>query len=303
MNRKILNCCLQYIERNLKEPLSLVAIAEHAGYSAYHFSRLFQEEMRCTVMEYVRKRRLYKAAEEILNGKKIIDAACEYGWESPNSFARAFKQEYGFAPSLLKAIKLGLVLEKGEGETKMITCKNISETVTKEQLIEILTETMNEKEIDYSYKELEKMFMLSCRSYDGMKRYSGVEYITHPLHVAILLADLEAEEKLIYGGMFCDVLKKTAGKVQYLEKELPKDVWDLVRRVNDCESICDKTDSDVLLIKLAERLHNMRTIEFLAQNQIERRARETLNLFMPMARKLGNQKIVSELNDLVMKFM
>lgn len=185
----------------------------------------------------------------------------------------------------------------------MITCKNISETVTKEQLIEILTETMNEKEIDYSYKELEKMFMLSCRSYDGMKRYSGVEYITHPLHVAILLADLEAEEKLIYGGMFCDVLKKTAGKVQYLEKELPKDVWDLVRRVNDCESICDKTDSDVLLIKLAERLHNMRTIEFLAQNQIERRARETLNLFMPMARKLGNQKIVSELNDLVMKFM
>ena len=44
----------------------------------------------------------------------------------------------------------------------------------------------------------------------------AIEYITHPLHVAILLADLEAEEKLIYGGMFCDVLKKTAGKVQYL---------------------------------------------------------------------------------------
>ncbi len=301
MDCMMINRCLQYIEENLKEPLSLTIIAEHEGYSAYHFSRLFHEKMQCTVMEYVRKRRLYRAAEEVFMGKKIIDVAYEYGWESPNSFARAFRKEYGFAPSLLKVINFALTIERERCEMDRMKCKYIGEGMTKEALIEVLIRTLNEKKIDYNTEELEKMFKLSCQAYDGIRRYSGEEYVTHPLHVAILLADLEAEATLIYGGMFCDVLKKTTDKDFVLEKELPKAIWTLVKKVNYCEDIASELDCDVLLIKLAERLHNMRTIAFLPQSQISERALETLEVFMPLARKLGNQKIVDELNDLVIK--
>lgn len=99
MEDAIMKKSIQFIEAHLTERLSLSLITCHVGYSEYHFSRVFREKMQCSVMEYVRKRRLFKAAENIMEGQKIVDVAYEYGWQSHNSFTRAFGAEYGFPPS------------------------------------------------------------------------------------------------------------------------------------------------------------------------------------------------------------
>ena len=106
MEDAVLKNSIQFIESHLTERLSLSLIATHVGYSEYHFSRMFREKMQCSVMEYVRKRRLFKASENIMEGQKIVDVAYEYGWQSHNSFTRAFGAEYGFPPSLLRAMYL-----------------------------------------------------------------------------------------------------------------------------------------------------------------------------------------------------
>lgn len=258
---------------------------------------MFHEQMGCSVMEYVRKRRIYRASEDIIDGKKIVDAAYEYGWQSHNSFTRAFKAEYGFPPSFLRAMYM--TLASGGIKMGQITFKKLSEDLTKENLLEKLKETLSENAAAYNEKELLNMYDLCCQVYDGMKRYSGSEYVTHPLHVAILLADMGAEENVVYAGMFCDALKKT----KETSLPVPEEVWTLINLVNKCEDVGEIKDERAVLIKLAERLHNMRTVEFMNEDKARIKARETFDIFLPMARKLKNEKLVSELNDLSVKYI
>ena len=83
MDRKIvITESLNYIENNIKNKITIVEIAGNAGYTKFYFSRLFKQEMKVSVMEYVRERKLIYATREILNGNKILDVAIEYGWES-----------------------------------------------------------------------------------------------------------------------------------------------------------------------------------------------------------------------------
>ncbi len=95
---KIITDICDYIEDNLKEPLSLDLISAKAGFSPYYFSRLFTLYEGMTVMEYVRRRRLTRAADDISMGKRIIDVSLEYGFESNNGFTKAFKKVYGYPP-------------------------------------------------------------------------------------------------------------------------------------------------------------------------------------------------------------
>lgn len=92
-----------YIEAHLKEELSVKCISAWAGYSPWYFSRCFKETMGIPLMEYVKQRRLFAAAEEIRRGKRIIDAALEYGWETHGGFTKAFSGQFGYSPVLLKA--------------------------------------------------------------------------------------------------------------------------------------------------------------------------------------------------------
>lgn len=101
-----LNAVLQYIDENLCETISLNELANIAGYSEYYFTRLFKANMNVTVMEYACRRRLIKALEDILAGKKIIDTAMKYGWQSHSGFTKTFNREFGFSPSLLRAMTI-----------------------------------------------------------------------------------------------------------------------------------------------------------------------------------------------------
>lgn len=303
MEDSILKNCIQYIETHLSEKLSLSLIADYAGYSEYHFSRMFHEKMQCSVMDYVRKRRLYKAAEDIMEGKKIVDVAYEYDWQSHNSFTRAFKSEYGFPPSLLRAMHL--VLTEGGRNMGRITLKNYSDATTKEELWENLKHMFLENEIAYDEKKCNRVYDLCCAVYDGMKRYSGSEYVTHLLQVAVLLADMGVEETVVYAGMFCDVFRKVKEeeKIAILAQNLPEEVWKLVKAVNECEDVEKEENKEIVLIKLAERLHNMRTVEYVDESQMKKRVQETFEIFLPVARKLGNEKMIAELNDLTVKYI
>ncbi len=96
---KAIEQAVEYIEDNIKINLTPELIASRCGYSVFHFCRVFAIEKDITLMEYVKKRKLALAAIDMFNGKRIIDIAMEYGFDTHNGFSKAFKKEYGFSPT------------------------------------------------------------------------------------------------------------------------------------------------------------------------------------------------------------
>lgn len=94
----ILQEMLRYIDENIKEKLSVEKLAARAGFSAYHFCRVFQWNVGYSVMEYVRNRRLLYAAYELNSGHRIVDIAVEYGFETHSGFSKAFRRYFGCSP-------------------------------------------------------------------------------------------------------------------------------------------------------------------------------------------------------------
>lgn len=90
---------VRYIKENINEDLSAQKIANHVGYSVFHFCRIFSLIKNLTVMEYVRKYRLSIARSELESNKKIIDIALEYGFETASGFTKSFHKEFGYSPT------------------------------------------------------------------------------------------------------------------------------------------------------------------------------------------------------------
>jgi len=299
-NYKIIYPMLKYIEEHLEDELTSKMIANEAGYSEYYFMRVFKACMEMTVMEYVCKRRLIRASEEILMGKRVIDVALKYAWESHSGFTKAFKKEFGFCPSLLRAMKI-TVENLGGSDMSHVFLDSIKIGATKEELFEILQEKLQKNGVAISQNELNVVYQEACSAYQDVKRYSGEEYITHLLNVSIILTELGATADIILAGMFCDVSRKGVTTLYDLNGILPKNIYDIVVRVQHTTTDFLEVPEEVVLIKLAERLHNMRTIEFMDENKKKKKATETIELFMPLARRIGNQKLIDELNDLSLK--
>lgn len=294
---------LSYINDHLKETLTAKDIANASGYSQYHFARVFKSYMNVSLIDYVTKRKLMKASEEILAGEKIIDVAFKYGWQTHSGFTKAFKKEYGFYPAFLRAMKVQM--ESQGGSTMIhIFLKPTDENATKEQLFDMLKESILENKIEAETKMLEAVYQCSCRYYGDLKRYSGNEYITHPLNVAIILTELNAEFPVICAGMLCDVREKNKITEKEIKKDIPKAISDIVNQLPLFDKgLVTVFEEEVTMIKLAQRLHNMRTIEFMNKGQQKSKAKETIHLFMPLARKLGNKKLINELEDIAMNYL
>lgn len=296
-----MNLVLQYIDQHLEETLTIKELAEVVGYSQYHFSRLFKSYMNETVMEYVCKRRLVKASEEILLGKKIIDVALKYGWESHSGFAKAFIKEFGFYPSLLRIMRLSVECVGGN-VMGHVFLESTKVGTTKEKLLQILEKKLKFNEIPIDYSRLKYVYKIACDAYENVKRYSGEDYITHLLNIAILLADTGASENVILASLFCDIKKKGVLPIEELEKVLPVEIYNIVIHLQKENTDIMSESDEVITIKLAERLHNMRTIEFIDESKKYQKAKETIELFMPLARKTGNKKLIAELQDLSLKY-
>ena len=295
--KEIITESLVYIEKNLKQKISIEEIADYVGYSKFYFSRMFKQEMNISIMEYVKERKVICALESILQGNKILDVAIEYGWESHSGFIKAFKSYYGFSPSLLYAMNLEIIHLGGRNMRNYAFYEKTDEHMSKEDLFKLLERKMTENKLDTT--ELGTVYNFCQKSYANKKRYSGDEYITHLLNVSLLLVQIGSEVNVVYAGMFCDVFRKTDVLIDDIKKYLPKDVAQIIIRLRGYDIEKDGLkDEECAVIKMAERLHNMRTIEYMEESEKKRRAKETISIFMPVARKLKNEKVINELNNL-----
>lgn len=169
---------------------------------------------------------------------------------------------------------------------------------------------------------VEKAYKIASEAHKDQKRKSGEPYIIHPLCVAIILADLEMDKETITAGLLHDVVEDTVMTSEEIREEFSEDVEQLVDGVTKLGQLnysADKIevqaenlrkmflamakDIRVILIKLADRLHNMRTLKYMRPEKQKEKARETMDIYAPIAQRLGISKIKVELDDLSLKYL
>lgn len=143
----VMNQIIQYIEEHLEEDLSVKQLADAAGYSECHFIRIFKSYTNQTVMDYICRRRLIKSCDDISSGMRLIDVAVKYGWKSHSAFTQSFRREFGFTPSLLRAINLQFKC-LGGSYMEPIFLKTTEVGTSKEKLFEVLKETIEKNVIE-----------------------------------------------------------------------------------------------------------------------------------------------------------
>ena len=168
---------------------------------------------------------------------------------------------------------------------------------------------------------IEKAYRLASKAHGSQRRKSGEPYIVHPLWVAIILADLEMDKETIVSGMLHDVVEDTDVSEEDIRREFGDEVALLVDGVTKLGRLSyssDKLDVQaenlrkmflamakdirVIIIKLADRLHNMRTLQFMKPEKQKEKAKETMDIYAPIAQRLGISKIKTELDDLALKY-
>lgn len=302
-NTIVLNS-LKYIENNISEHITAENISKEAGYSLFHFSRIFKKQMGLSIMDYVKERRLIKASEEIYRGKKIIDVALDCGYQTHSGFTKAFKNKFGFSPALLMAFHFQINCLGGNYNMEHVFIKNTSIHSTKEELYEILKSTIKENGLKYDLGRINKAYELACKEHKGEKRYSGDEYVTHSINIAIILSDMGANEDAVIAGLLHDInLEKVSINMDNVMSELSQRIIKIISDTKRIDNLGETEDEDVIMVVLADRLHNMRTIDFINEAYWKEKAKETIDIFSPIAARLNNERIQAELNDLALKYI
>ena len=191
---------------------------------------------------------------------------------------------------------------------------------------EVLYEKLKKRILAYhpssDLELVEKAYKLAYEAHKEQKRKSGEPYIIHPVCVALILADLELDIESIVAGLLHDVVEDTVVTQEELEKEFGSEVALLVDGVTKLTKLnysADKVelqaenlrkmflamakDIRVILIKLADRLHNMRTLKYQPPHKQYEKARETMDIYAPIAQRLGISKIKIELDDLSLQYI
>ena len=168
---------------------------------------------------------------------------------------------------------------------------------------------------------LRQAYQFTSAVHDGQKRLSGEPYLIHPVAVAGVLADLKLDLPSIIGGLLHDTVEDTLATLPEIEKAFGAEVAALVDGVTKLSRVnfishqekqaenfrkmimAMAKDIRVVLIKLADRTHNMRTLQYLAPQKQQRIAQETLDIYAPIAHRLGIYWIKSELEDLALKHL
>ena len=168
-------------------------------------------------------------------------------------------------------------------------------------------------------KQVNRAYQFACEAHSGQFRSSGDPYVTHPIAVATILSSFRMDEDSLSAAMLHDVIEDTGIPKSVIEEKFNKDVADLVDGVSKLDklSISSRTageaenlqkmvlamsrDIRVIVVKLADRLHNMRTLLYLSREKQVKIARETLEIYAPIAHRIGMNNVYRELEDLAFK--
>ena len=220
-----------------------------------------------------------------------------------------------------------------EVQSNSITIKETKDFTSPEALYEELIASIRRYHPSADISLVKKAYKVASAAHDGQVRKSGEPYIIHPLSVAIILADLELDKETIAAGILHDVLEDTVMSEMEMRAEFGEEVLLLVDGVTklahlhltDGGNVDQKEknaarlemqaenlrkmflamakDIRVIMIKLADRLHNMRTLQYQSVEAQQRIARETQEIYCPIAQRLGISKIKIELDDLALKYL
>lgn len=205
----------------------------------------------------------------------------------------------------------------------------LSEGMTPDELYQVLVKRVQLYHPSADTSLIEKAYKVADEAHKNQFRKSGEPYIIHPLNVAIILADLELDKETIVAGLLHDVVEDTIMTEKQIEQEFGTDVALLVDGVTKLENIplssttgeisdtklemqaenlrkmflAMAKDIRVIMIKLADRLHNMRTLKYQKPEGQQRIAKETIEVYSPIAQRLGISKIKVELDDLSLKYL
>jgi len=198
----------------------------------------------------------------------------------------------------------------------------LAERETPDQLYERLISSVRKYHPSDNVEMISRAYRIASEAHKGQKRKSGEPYIIHPIWVAIILADLELDKETIIAGILHDVVEDTVMTEEEVAKEFGDEVALLVDGVTKLGQLNYTTDKiemqaenlrkmflamakdiRVILIKLADRLHNMRTLQYMRPEKQLEKARETLDIYAPIAQRLGISKVKVELDDLALKYL
>lgn len=208
------------------------------------------------------------------------------------------------------------------GKRADISLSTPSDFTPPEELFQALIRHIRQYHPSADTTMIEKAYRIADEAHRGQKRKSGEPYIIHPLCVGIILAELEMDKETIAAGILHDVVEDTVMTTEQLAEEFSPEIALLVDGVTKLTKLNfsqDKIelqaenlrkmflamakDIRVIIIKLADRLHNLRTMQYQSpQKQIEK-SRETMDIYAPIAHRLGISKIKVELDDLSLKYL
>ena len=199
--------------------------------------------------------------------------------------------------------------------------RGVTGMAIEEQLYQELVEKIKTYHPAKDFDMLEKAYNLAREAHKDQKRKSGEPYIIHPLKVAYILAELELDMESIVAGILHDTIEDTPYTYEDISRIFSEEIAVLVDGVTKLGKLSYSTkeeiqaenyrkmflamakDIRVILIKLADRLHNMRTLNYMTPEKQREKAQETMDIYAPLAHRLGISKIKSEMEDLCFKYL
>lgn len=217
-----------------------------------------------------------------------------------------------------KHSQLDIKIDTGELETSTIPEDFTEPEILYQKLIKMIRRYHPSDDITL----IEKAYRIANQAHEGQLRKSGEPYIIHPICVCIILAELELDKETIVAGMLHDVVEDTVMTDEEIAAEFGDEVAllvDGVTKLTQLNYVADKVevqaenlrkmflamakDIRVILIKLADRLHNQRTMQYQTPIKRKEKSRETMDIYAPIADRLGISKVKVELDDLAFKFL
>ncbi len=207
-------------------------------------------------------------------------------------------------------------------DENIVTTEQRKDVVDKQTLYNTLVENIKSYMPDADFDFLYKAYVTADKLHNGQKRRSGEEYIIHPLNVAIILSKLHMDLETIIAGLLHDTIEDTGYKLEDLEKDFSVDIGKLVSgvtKLTELSLVNDKVEQQaenlrhmflamskdirVIIVKLADRLHNLRTLEYQTREKQKEKSLETLEIYSPIANRLGISRIKTEMDDLSLRYL